>query len=180
MIINARGPWNWRKNPSALSFLLKSAQARPLCLCECSFLERDEELISLRLPISPSCWRRLAVLSGCNGDVGESGSGRFVLPVPGALAPSEVETRSSPVFGSTDGGFRGGTMSESPNGLADRSGRLRSVLCKSGIWSVAGSLRAGSSWLSFGRSCLPIRDHARRYAAPSSSPDGPTTGGPSG
>lgn len=143
MIINARRHWSWKENSQPCTSLLKSGQARPLCLCECSFLERDEEPISSRLRMSPASWRRLAALSGCNGDVGESGSGRFVLPVPGALAPSEVETRSSPVSGSTYGRSRLLPTSGSPNGLVDRSGIIRFGLPEAKLWPVGLADRSG-------------------------------------
>ena len=84
-----------------------------------------ENHIFSRLDLSPSCLRRLLVLSDCNTDGGESGSGRLVLCESGALSPSEVERRSSPRPVSSDGGLRRLIPPESPNGSADLSGIIR-------------------------------------------------------
>ena len=80
------------------------------------------------MELSPVRGRLRVVWPCCNCDVGESGSRRLVLCVPGALSPSEVETRSSPELEISFGGFRRLIVSVSPNSWADRSGMIRSVL----------------------------------------------------
>lgn len=98
---------------------------RPLRLFESFIPERDGDPISSRPGLSLACWPFLVVLSGC---VGESGSGRFVLRVPGALSPIEVVMSDSLGLKSADGGLRRLTALGSPIGLADRSGIMRLIL----------------------------------------------------
>ena len=94
------------------------------------------------------------ILVECNGDVGESGGGRFVLCLAGALSPREVEKLSSVTIGFSIGCLRRLPVSNSPSGLADRSGTIRLGPCKAILSLVDGGLLGKSSGLSSWRSCL--------------------------
>ncbi len=105
------------------------------------------EPIPSRLGLSLWSLRRL-VPSDCKADVGESGSGRFVLCVPWALTPGDAGTGSSGGVEFVFGGLRRLIVSWSPKGLADRSGIIRFLAWKAEHWAAGESLSDSSSELS--------------------------------